>query len=81
MKDKDNKTIPERPQGFDQMVDECIYLAESQNDSELKEGIQYIDMKAREKGITFYDMMYIVLQNSDEKAARFLKGGLHDEED
>ncbi len=56
-----------RPRGFDKMVDEVVMHAE--NDPELQEGIDFIDKKATERGISFYDMMYMVMiesPNSDE---------------
>tara|TARA_B100000686_G_C16371352_1_gene752722 strand:+ start:280 stop:492 length:213 start_codon:yes stop_codon:yes gene_type:complete len=58
---------------FKKMVDDLIEFAEY--DPELKEGIQWLDVKAREKNISFYDMVFEVLYNHDvnQKAKKWLE--------
>ena len=58
---------------FNKMVDELIEFSE--HDKELKEGIQWLDKQAQEKGISFYDMVFEVLYNHDvnSKAKKWLK--------
>ena len=58
---------------FKKMVDDLIEFAEY--DQELKEGIQWLDGKAREKNISFYAMVFEVLYNHDvnQKAKKWLE--------
>ena len=44
---------------FTKMVDDLIDFAE--HDPELADGIKWLDEKAREKGISFYDIVFEVL--------------------
>ena len=48
---------------FTNMVDELIDFSE--HDPELKDGIKWLDMKSKEKEISFYDMVFEVLQKHD----------------
>lgn len=48
---------------FTNMVDELIDFSE--HDPELKDGIIWLDMKSKEKEISFYDMVFEVLQKHD----------------
>ena len=51
---------------FEKMVDELVEFGEY--DQELKEGLQWLDKKARDKGVSFYDVVYEVLLNHDINA-------------
>ena len=59
---------------FNKMVDELIEFSEY--DPELKEGIKWLDEQAQKKGISFYEMIFQVLQKHDinEKAKDWLRG-------
>ena len=56
------------------MVDELVEF--SQYDSELADGIKYIDYQARKKNISFYDMVFEILYMYDinSKAKIWLEG-------
>jgi hypothetical protein len=58
---------------FIKVVDELVVSAEG--DSELADGLKWIDMQSREKGITFYEMALIVLKKhmAERKAKEWLK--------
>jgi hypothetical protein len=58
---------------FIKVVDELVVSAEG--DSELADGLKWIDMQSREKGITFYEMALIVLKKhmAERKAKDWLK--------
>ena len=48
---------------FKKMVDELVDFAEF--DTELADGIKWLDTQAQKKGITFYDMVFEVLYKHD----------------
>ena len=48
---------------FTKMVDELVEFAE--HDPELKDDLQWLDGKAQQKGISFYDMVYEILYKHD----------------
>ncbi len=58
---------------FIKVVDELVVSAEG--DSELADGLKWIDMQSREKGITFYEMALIILKKhmAERKAKEWLK--------
>lgn len=58
---------------FIKVVDELVVSTEG--DSELADGLKWIDMQSREKGITFYEMALIVLKKhmAERKAKEWLK--------
>ena len=58
---------------FSKMVDELVEFSE--HDTELADGIKWIDSQAQKKGITFYDMVFEVLYKHDvnSKAKDWLK--------
>jgi len=58
---------------FIKVVDELVVSAEG--DSELADGLKWIDMQSREKGVTFYEMALIVLKKhmAERKAKEWLK--------
>jgi len=59
---------------FNSMVDELVEFAEY--DQELFDGIQWIDMESRKRGITFYEMVFLILHNYDVdmKAKEWMDG-------
>lgn len=48
---------------FTNMVDELVEFSEY--DPELKDGLTWIDSEARKRGITFYEMVFMVLHKYD----------------
>ena len=58
---------------FKSMVDKLRLLAEK--DGELKKVITYIDMKADERGIPFYDMFFQIMQRAmaEDKARQWVR--------
>jgi hypothetical protein len=58
---------------FMKVVDELVVNA--QGDSELADGLKWIDMQSREKGISFYEMAFIVLKKhtAERRAREWLK--------
>jgi hypothetical protein len=58
---------------FIKMVDEMIMSAE--HDSELAEGLKWIDMQSRRQGLTFYEMALIILKKhvAEKRAREWLK--------
>lgn len=57
---------------FTQMVDELVEFSEE--DPELKAGLQWIDMESRKRGITFYEAVFEVLYryDVDQKAKEWM---------
>ena len=45
---------------FVEMIDDLVVMSES--DSELAEGLKWIDMQSQRKGLTFYEMAMIILR-------------------
>lgn len=58
---------------FMKMVDEMVMSAE--RDSELAEGLKWIDIQARRNGVTFYEMALIILKKhmAEKRAREWLK--------
>ena len=54
--------VSEAERNFMALTDEMVLLAET--DPELAEAIRYIDEQAYENGISFYDMMLIVINTN-----------------
>ncbi|MGQ0639010.1 MAG: hypothetical protein ACT4N1_06650 [Nitrososphaerota archaeon] len=48
---------------FTNMVDELVEFSEY--DQELADGLKWIDGEARKRGITFYEMVFLVLHKYD----------------
>lgn len=57
---------------FTKMADDLVEY--SQFDTELADGIRWIDVLARKKGISFYDQLYEILYTHEinEKARRWM---------
>ena len=56
--------VSEAERNFMALTDEMVLLAE--DDPELGEAIRYIDEQAYENGISFYDMMLIVINTTSD---------------
>ncbi len=58
---------------FIQIVDEMVMSAE--HDSELAEGLKWIDMQSRKQGLTFYEMALVILKKhmAERRAREWLK--------
>ncbi len=58
---------------FIKMVDEMVMSAD--HDSELAEGLKWIDMQSRKQGLTFYEMALIILKKhvAEKRAKEWLK--------
>ena len=48
---------------FTRMVDELVEFSE--HDTELSDGIKWLDSQAQKKGLSFYDMVFDVLYKHD----------------
>ena len=48
---------------FTRMVDELVEFSE--HDPELSDGLKWLDGEAQKKGLSFYDMVYLVLYKHD----------------
>lgn len=48
---------------FTNMVDELVEFSE--HDSELSDGIKWLDGQAQKKGLSFYDMVFEILYKHD----------------
>lgn len=82
VEEDDKKTLstdPEQallfgPNPFTNMADELVEFAEY--DSELAEGLRFIDREAQKRGITFYEMLYKVIDDygTDSKAKEWVSG-------
>jgi len=64
--------MPESNSFFMKMIDELVDFSEY--DTELAEGIKWLDEQAQKKGISFYDMVFEVLYKYDvnSKAKQWL---------
>lgn len=73
--DKNKMSFAQEAQNeeFMKVVDELVVNA--QGDSELADGLKWIDMQSREKGISFYEMAFIVLKKhtAERRAREWLK--------
>lgn len=58
---------------FMKIVDDLVVMA--QNDSELAEGLKWIDMQSRKNGVSFYEMAFIILKKhtAERKAREWIK--------
>jgi hypothetical protein len=54
---------------FMEMIDDLVIMSE--NDSELAEGLRWIDIQSQRNGLTFYEMAMIILRkHMAERRAR-----------
>lgn len=62
------------PNFFTKMVDEIVRF--SHYDEELSEGVRWLDSESKKRGISFYDMVFIVLYKVDnsKRASKWLNG-------
>jgi hypothetical protein len=58
------------------IIDDLVVMSE--NDSELAEGLRWIDVQSRNNGVTFYEMAMIILRKhmAERRAKEWLKNRL-----
>jgi len=58
---------------FMEMIDDLVVMSE--NDSELAEGLKWIDFQSQKSGLTFYEMAMIILRKHmvERKAKEWLR--------
>jgi hypothetical protein len=61
---------------FMAIIDDLVVMSEK--DSELAEGLKWIDAQSRKNGVTFYEMAMIILRKhmAEKKAREWLKNKL-----
>ena len=61
---------------FMSIIDDLVVMAES--DSELAEGLKWIDAQSRKNGVTFYEMAMMILRKhmAERRAKEWLKNKL-----
>ena len=61
---------------FVEMIDELVVMSEK--DSELAEGLRWIDVQSQRNGLTFYEMAMIILRKhmAERRAKEWLKDKL-----
>ena len=61
---------------FVEMIDELVVMSEK--DSELAEGLRWIDVQSQKNGLTFYEMAMIILRKhmAERRAKEWLKDKL-----
>jgi len=61
------------PSFFTEMVDDIVQKA--QDDPELADAIKWLDEQARQKGVSFYDIIFEVLHEHEikEKARKWMR--------
>ena len=59
------------------IIDDLVVMAES--DSELAEGLKWIDAQSRKNGVTFYEMAMMILRKhmAERRAKEWLKNKLN----
>lgn len=59
---------------FMSIIDDLVVMSE--NDSELADGLRWIDTQSQKNGLTFYEMALIVLRKhmAERKAKEWLQG-------
>ena len=59
---------------FMEMIDDLVVMSE--RDSELAEGLKWIDLQSQKNGLTFYEMAMIILRKHmvERKAKEWLRG-------
>lgn len=62
---------------FVTIIDDLVVMSE--NDSELAEGLRWIDAQSRKNGMTFYEMAFIILKKhmAEKRAKEWLKDKFH----
>jgi hypothetical protein len=58
---------------FMEMIDDLVVMSE--NDSELAEGLKWIDFQSQKNGLTFYEMAMLILRKHmvERRAKEWLK--------
>ena len=59
---------------FMEMIDDLVVMSEK--DSELAEGLRWIDVQSQRNGLTFYEMAMVILRKhmAERRAKDWLKG-------
>jgi tRNA(His) 5'-end guanylyltransferase len=59
---------------FMEMIDDLVVMSEK--DSELAEGLRWIDVQSQRNGLTFYEMAMIILRKhmAERRAKEWMKG-------
>jgi tRNA(His) 5'-end guanylyltransferase len=59
---------------FMDMIDDLVVMSEK--DSELAEGLRWIDVQSQRNGLTFYEMAMVILRKhmAERRAKEWLKG-------
>jgi hypothetical protein len=70
---KENETVDDQFMGI---IDDLVVMSE--HDSELAEGLRWIDSQSRKQGVTFYEMAMIILRKhmAERKAKEWLNNKL-----
>jgi len=62
----------EKKEFFMLIVDELVRMSDT--DAELKDGIKYIDKKAQKQNVSFYDMVYKLVGETEDSLDNRRKG-------
>lgn len=70
---RENDTVDDQFMGI---IDDLVVMSE--HDSELAEGLRWIDTQSRKQGVTFYEMAMIILRKhmAERKAKEWLNNKL-----
>jgi hypothetical protein len=70
---RENDTVDDQFMGI---IDDLVVMSE--HDSELAEGLRWIDSQSRKQGVTFYEMAMIILRKhmAERKAKEWLNNKL-----
>ncbi|HEY8140672.1 MAG TPA: hypothetical protein VIE86_06280 [Nitrososphaera sp.] len=70
---RENDTVDDQFMGI---IDDLVVMSE--HDSELAEGLRWIDNQSRKQGVTFYEMAMIILRKhmAERKAKEWLNNKL-----
>ncbi|HEY7735047.1 MAG TPA: hypothetical protein VIB07_09670 [Nitrososphaera sp.] len=70
---RENDTVDDQFMGI---IDDLVVMSE--HDSELAEGLRWIDSQSRKQGVTFYEMAMIILRKhmAERKAKEWLSNKL-----
>jgi hypothetical protein len=70
---RENDTVDDQFMGI---IDDLVVMSE--HDSELAEGLRWVDSQSRKQGVTFYEMAMIILRKhmAERKAKEWLSNKL-----
>jgi len=71
---RENDSVDDQFMGI---IDDLVVMSE--HDSELAEGLRWIDVQSRKQGVTFYEMAMIILRKhmAERKAKEWLNNKLN----